>query len=190
MYNPTEYKILFTGHMGAGKTTAIAAISDIAPVRTEAVNTTRGIAGKLFTTVGLDYGEITLETGEHIRLYGTPGQSRFASLWTILARGALGAVILLNHSLPDATDRLDEFLKAFRGLIEEAGAVVGVTHSDMAPHISFEPYYRILEKRRMVLPVIPLDARNRHDVVGAIDALLRLVEANWDEAERGEIEAK
>src|SRR6516164_9642094 len=165
MLNPAEHKILFTGHMGAGKTTAIAAISDIAPVRTEAINTMQGVTAKLMTTVGLDYGEITLDSGEHIRLYGTPGQSRFAALWTILARGALGAVILLNHSLPDATDRLDEFLKAFRGLIEEAGAVVGVTHSDMAPHISFEPYYRILEKRRMVLPVIPLDARNRHDVV-------------------------
>jgi signal recognition particle receptor subunit beta len=185
MFNPAEHKILFTGHMGAGKTTAIAAISDIAPVRTEAVNTMQGVTAKLMTTVGLDYGEITLDSGEHIRLYGTPGQSRFAALWTILARGALGAVILLNHSLPDSTERLEEFLDAFKGLICETGAVIGVTHTDLAPQIPFEPYYEALEKRSMVLPVLAMDARNRQDVLGAIDALLSLVEANWEESARG-----
>ncbi len=34
-----EFKIVFTGPMGAGKTTAIAAISEIAPVKTEVDNT-------------------------------------------------------------------------------------------------------------------------------------------------------
>jgi signal recognition particle receptor subunit beta len=181
MSNPEGYKILFTGHMGAGKTTAIAAISDITPISTEALNTTPGMAEKLMTTVGLDYGQISLESGERIRLYGTPGQSRFAALWTILARGAIGAVILLNHSRADACERLDEFLGAFEGMIKETGAVIGVTHTDLAPELSFEPYYLVLEKRSMVLPVIPMDPRKREDVLGAIDALFSLIEADWVE---------
>jgi uncharacterized protein len=176
-----EYKILFTGHMGSGKTTAIGTISDIAPIRTEAVNTTPGIAAKLMTTVGLDYGEISLDNGDRVRLYGTPGQSRFAALWTILARGSLGAVILLNHSQPDASKKLDEFLGAFEGLIRETGAVIGVTHTDLAPELTFEPYYAVLDERSMVLPVIPMDPRKREDVLAAIDALFNMIEANWVE---------
>ncbi|MEZ5401617.1 MAG: hypothetical protein R2729_18230 [Bryobacteraceae bacterium] len=179
MFNAAEHKILFTGHMGAGKTTAIATISDIEPVRTEAYNTTPSISAKLMTTVGLDYGEIWLESGERVRLYGTPGQSRFAALWTILARGAIGAVILLNHSRPDAREQLDEFLGAFEGLIAETGAVIGVTHTDLAPNVSFEPYFETLARWEMVLPVMPLDPRKREDVLGAIDALFSLIEAGW-----------
>jgi signal recognition particle receptor subunit beta len=176
-----EHKILFTGHMGAGKTTAIASISDIAPIRTERINTTPGVAEKLMTTVGLDYGEITLSGRERVRLYGTPGQSRFAALWTILARGAIGAVILLNHSRPDASERLDDFLGAFKGLIAETGAVIGVTHFDLAPEVSFQPYYEVLEKRSMVLPIIQVDPRKREDVLGLIDALFSFIEAGWVE---------
>lgn len=181
MFNTNEHKILFTGHMGAGKTTAIATISDIEPVRTEALNTTPDFSSKLMTTVGLDYGEIWLESGERVRLYGTPGQSRFAALWTILARGAIGAVILLNHSRPDACQQLDAFLSAFEGLIRSNGAVIGVTHTDLAPEIPFEPYYDVLEARSMVLPVIPIDPRKREDVLDAIDALFSLIEANYVE---------
>ena len=33
-----EFKIIFTGPMGAGKTTAIAAVSEVVPVRTEVQN--------------------------------------------------------------------------------------------------------------------------------------------------------
>ena len=69
-----EYKINVTGTMGAGKTTAISAISDVAPLRTEADNTAQDEHAKATTTVALDYGEIALPNGDRIRLYGTPGQ--------------------------------------------------------------------------------------------------------------------
>ena len=68
----TEHKILFTGTMGAGKTTAIAAVSEIPPMRTDVRNTDDSVS-KATTTVGLDYGELTLDNGEKLRLYGTPG---------------------------------------------------------------------------------------------------------------------
>ena len=72
-----EYKIIITGTMGAGKTTAIAAISDVAPITTEAVNSDRSSSNKASTTVALDYGEVALDGGDRVRLYGTPGQVRF-----------------------------------------------------------------------------------------------------------------
>ena len=53
-----EFKIVFTGPMGGGKTTALAAISDVEPVRTEVANTDRFGHEKAFTTVGIDFGRI------------------------------------------------------------------------------------------------------------------------------------
>ena len=47
-----EYKILFTGAMGAGKTTAISAVSETPPVVTDVHNSDLSVA-KARTTVGL-----------------------------------------------------------------------------------------------------------------------------------------
>ena len=88
----SEYKIVFTGTVGAGKTTAIAAISESRPVVTDVPNTDGSVAKQL-TTVGLDFGMVTLEGGQRLRLFGTPGQARFDFLWAILARNALGLVV-------------------------------------------------------------------------------------------------
>jgi signal recognition particle receptor subunit beta len=68
-----EYKIVFTGTMGAGKTTAIAAISETPPVVTDVANNDASLA-KAKTTVGLDFGQLTLDTGDRLRLFGTPGR--------------------------------------------------------------------------------------------------------------------
>lgn len=93
----TEYKILFTGTMGAGKTTAIAAISEMSPVMTDVLNSDASVA-KARTTVGLDFGVLTLDSGDRVRLFGTPGQTRFDFLWKILAKNALGLIILTDNS--------------------------------------------------------------------------------------------
>jgi len=79
-----EHVILFAGPMGAGKSTAIATLSDIEVVTTEAANTERHVVDKETTTVALDYGEITIGDDEKVRLYGVPGQKRFDFMWTIL----------------------------------------------------------------------------------------------------------
>ena len=56
-----EYKLLFTGTMGAGKTTAIGAVSETPPVITDVTNNDASHA-KARTTVGLDFGEFTLDS--------------------------------------------------------------------------------------------------------------------------------
>ena len=55
-----EHVILFTGPMGAGKTTAIRSLSEIEVVSTEAGNSERHIVDMATTTVALDYGEIVI----------------------------------------------------------------------------------------------------------------------------------
>ena len=80
-----QYKIVFGGSMGAGKSSAIQALSDIPVLTTEALNTDTAAHQKMQTTVGIDYGEITLEDGLQIGLYGTPGQDRFDFMWSVIS---------------------------------------------------------------------------------------------------------
>ena len=65
MYEGREIKIVFTGPMGAGKTTAIAALSDSAPVATEVHNADRASADKETTTVALDFGQKLIAAAVH-----------------------------------------------------------------------------------------------------------------------------
>lgn len=180
-----EHKILFAGPMGSGKTTAIGAISEIEPIRTEAVNTTPEIHAKPTTTVGFDYGELSLDGGEKLRLYGTPGQDRFSTLWDILARGALGVVILVNHSRSQSVQELGHLLDSFADLIARTGGVIGVTHTDLDPDRSFGSYYECLEQRSLILPILPVDARARDDVARLIDLLLSMLEVRLSEEPAG-----
>ncbi|MCU7856312.1 MAG: GTP-binding protein, partial [Candidatus Thiodiazotropha sp. (ex Lucinoma borealis)] len=68
----SNYKFIFSGPVGVGKTTAIGAISDVAPVTTDEQASDMTKAQKSGTTVAMDYGMIKLGDRERIHLYGTP----------------------------------------------------------------------------------------------------------------------
>ena len=72
-----ENKIIFTGPVGVGKTTAISALSDEPPVQTDASASDITLVRKGYTTVAMDYGVIHLDEETKVHLYGTPGQERF-----------------------------------------------------------------------------------------------------------------
>ena len=50
-----ENKIIFTGPVGVGKTTAISALSDEPPVQTDASASDMTLVRKGYTTVAMDY---------------------------------------------------------------------------------------------------------------------------------------
>lgn len=171
-----EIKIIFTGSTGAGKTTAIAAISEIPPVRTDVAATDAVAKMKANTTVGLDFGEITLEDGQKVYLYGTPGQARFAHMWKIITQGGLGLIILVNNTVEDPFKDLALYLDNFKDFIEETAAVIGVTQADNSPKPSLDDYYDFLEKRGENHPVLFVDVRQDEDVLMILDTLLSLLE--------------
>lgn len=170
-------KIVFSGSMGAGKTTAIASISEIPPVVTDVLNTDRTQHAKETTTVGIDYGELDLGGGTKLLLYGTPGQERFDYMWEILARRALGIVLLIDNSRPDPLADLNLYLDAFEKFGEEGALVIGIGRSETHPKPRVDVYYQALEKRKMVAPVFAVDVRRKKDVLLLLNALLSTLEA-------------
>lgn len=172
----TEHKILFTGTMGAGKTTAIAAVSEIPPMRTDVRNTDDAVA-KATTTVGLDYGELTLNNGEKLRLYGTPGQRRFEFMWRILARGALGLVILIDNTRPDPLTDLDMYLDNFAELIQRTGCVVAVGRMETHPFPGIDDFAQRMEAKGVLCPVLAANVTDSKQVLHLLELLLIQLEA-------------
>jgi hypothetical protein len=169
-----EHVILFTGPMGAGKTTAIQSLSDIEVVRTEANNSERHIVDKATTTVALDYGEIGLDREDKVRLYGIPGQRRFNFMWSILKKRAKGMVLLVNSDAPDPIAEMLEFIDEFRELYDRGGVVVGVSRADVVAGPTLAAYSEALERTYpgLLIPVFTVDPRDRDQMQ---DVLLVLV---------------
>lgn len=171
-----EYKILFTGTMGAGKTTAIGTVSESPPIVTDVVNNDQSHA-KARTTVGLDFGQFTLDSGDRIRMFGTPGQSRFDFLWKILAKNALGMIILTDNSRPDPLADLRIYLEGFAEDLDTMPCAIGVGRLDSHASPSLDDYVDELARHQRVFPVLAVDVRQRDDVILLIDTLLAQLEA-------------
>jgi uncharacterized protein len=173
-----EYKILFVGTMGAGKTTAITAISEIPPTSTEALNSDRATFDKSHTTVAMDYGEITLDGGDKLRLYGTPGQARFDFMWNILGAGALGVILLIDHGRGDPLADLRDYATRFAPMIQGSCGVVAVGRlpDHQAPE-AIAACQQELAALGLAIPVFSVDVRQRTDVLLLLEALLGQIEA-------------
>ena len=168
-----DIKLIITGSMGAGKTTVVSTISDIPPIRTDVPVSADKVRGdKTTTTVALDYGSLTLDKERRLLIFGTPGQRRYDFMCKILARGALGVVILIDHACKDPVDDLRYYLNLFKDTIEDSTAVIGVTHTDEKPDAPLQPYYDLLEEREMPLPVFSIDARRHDHIIMMLEALL------------------
>ena len=184
-----DLKILFTGTVGAGKTTAIGAISEKLALSTEVPMSEGATDSKNHTTVGFDYGECALADGCTLHLYGTPGQERFRFMWDILAKGAFGLIVLADHSRPDPVQDVIGYLNAFAGHFPPHRTVVGVGRLDprggVGNGVGIEHYVERLAQAGFNVPVLETDVRKAEDVRLLLSVLVSMAEVGSDEDKPG-----
>ena len=177
----SQYKIIFTGPVGAGKTTAIHSISDLPPIKTDAAASDMAKSKKAATTVAMDYGVMNLPGGEKIHLYGTPGQERFDFMWDILVTGGIGLILLLDNTRADPFVDLKFFLDSFDKFIKDTAVAIGVTQMDISEKPTIDQYHAHLSSMGLKLPVFAVDARVRNDVSILIQSLLYTLDPGLEE---------
>jgi signal recognition particle receptor subunit beta len=166
-------KLVVAGGWGSGKTTFVGAISEIVPITTEAPMTsvaaevdTGAVATKVATTVALDFGRISLDSGLVLYLFGLPGQARFRFAWERASRGAIGAVVLADsRRIADAFPSVD-FCEA-----QGIPFVVAVNRFDGVLVHDLDAVRAALVLPEDV-PVLDVDARTRADAKRTLISLV------------------
>jgi hypothetical protein len=185
---PTPFKIVVGGGFGAGKTTLVGAISEVRPLHTEeplsvasiGTDDLSGLESKRTTTVALDYGRITFGERVVLYLFGLPGQERFSFLWTELAYGALGAVVLADvRRLDDCFNAVNYFEKLGLPFVVALNCFEGAPRYDPAEvraALDLDPE----------IPTVLCDARDSRSVRDVLVALVESIRARSAPVEHGQ----
>ena len=182
-------KIVVAGGFGVGKTTLVGSVSEIKPLRTEALVTNESegvddldaVPTKATTTVAMDFGRITLAEDLVLYLFGTPGQRRFWFMWDDLCRGAIGAIVLVDTTrLNEAFSPLDYF---------EAKGIPFIVCVNEFEGTQKYPMSEIREALALPneVPLMAVDARDR---ASAKEALVRVTEFALEQLTRAAVSAR
>jgi signal recognition particle receptor subunit beta len=166
-------KIVVAGGFGVGKTTMVQVLSEIPPLVTDEALTTASVEiddvtavpGKTTTTVAMDFGRISMDDLV-LYLFGTPGQDRFWFMWDELARGCVGAVVLVDlRRVDDCFPAIDYFESRGIPFVVAVNAFPG---ADIFPDADVRDALAL----RSDTPIARVDARSSPSCTAALITLV------------------
>lgn len=167
-------KLAVVGEVGSGKTQLIGTISEISPFATEERSSVD--IGKEFTTVGIDYGRLTLDDGIALGLYGLPGQKRFKLLWDMVKGGLWGLLILIKYNNSPNIKNLADVLTHFDIANHNTPTVIGLSHFDLmqserdAEQV-INAIQSALDQQGICAPILPIDPRDAESCLLVLQTL-------------------
>ncbi len=171
------FKLIFTGPVGAGKTTAIRSVSNLIYKDSDVKVSNDSGVRKAKTTVAMDNGVLQIGRDEQVHLYGTPGQGRFRFMLDVLVNGiakdCIGLVIFIDNARNYPFRDLMYYLKEVKHLLSTKRLVVAVTHVDVRPSPTLNDYRVWLNRRSISAFVTQIDARKERDVLKIVGVLLQ-----------------
>jgi uncharacterized protein len=179
-------KVVVAGPFSAGKTTLIRTISEVPVLTTERKITDHTSAVKGTTTVAMDFGRISFGNGASVHIFGTPGQRRFEDVWSAVADGMVGLVLLVHAADDRSAREARSILETFRHYAD-VPFCIGVTHLDHvadASEVVLEEVRARLEIGSEV-PVLACDPRHRDDVKALLLRIFVAVQARLKNREGG-----
>lgn len=155
-------KLAIVGELGAGKTQLIESLTEISPFTTEVESSVD--IGKDFTTVGIDYGRISLGDDIALGLYGVPGQARYSFLWSMVNSSLWGMLILIKFGEQPDYDNLIQLLKHFKPAQNEVAVVVAITHTEQSTPDDIDAMCSVLNplfnEYGLTPPILSVDPRS------------------------------
>lgn len=166
-------RILFIGPRGVDKAGAIEAIAGKPPVLLAPQEL--GMDGaEASHTLDVRYATLSVASEEPTVLLSVPALDQLgAQIFQACPQGALGAVLLLDHTAPDALQSLTHFVADYAVLAQRQALAVVVLHVPQAQHhLALRTYRAHLQTLHLALPVIGTAALTREPLMVALEALL------------------
>lgn len=166
-------RIVVAGTVGAGKTTFVRTVSEIDVVDTERKPTDLTADVKDSTTVGMDFGKVTLNPEMVLHIYGTPGQIRFDFMWELLISKAHAYILLVAAHRPEEFATVRQMLWFLQNQVQ-IPLILGVTHTDCEAAWSVQDvgYAMGLAEGEQLLPIVAVNANVRKSVINALIVLV------------------
>jgi len=168
----TQYKVVFMGPVGAGKTTAVKTITNDHSVVTDVPTTDVVSMRKVNTTVAMDYGVIDLDDSTRLHIHGCPGQKRFDFMWPIITKSAFGLVLLIDNSRNYPQRDLKQFVSAIYAQLKDTRLIVGVTRTDIKAEPALDNYEQWLLELGINAEVMRVDPRDKGQVLLLLGRLM------------------
>lgn len=173
-----DFKILFIGRTGVGKTTAINVVSQSKVIATDVAMTTGQSEQKKTTTVGLDYGEFSIELSNQfylMRLYGVPGQERFGYSWEILQKGCSGIILLADATHKSLVEDILYYTNEINRKSVVTPMVIALIKHDLLNILQKQELHNLIDDTGSNLPILWVDARDSEDMISVLNKLLHLI---------------